>query len=77
MSEQPLSTAENVKAHADVMELQAIAFLDSSGKYAQTMDLCTEVRLTFIDATTFRLAPAEFEKLSDYKFRLRPSENDA
>lgn len=77
MTQQPFSSAEKVRAHADVMELEEIDFCDANGTRTKDRKALSEVHLKFIDATIFRLTVAEFNKLSDYKFKLRPTQDNA
>lgn len=73
-----MKTVDKIKAHADLMELEAISFLDRWGRISAKKAAVKTVKLRFIDGKEFYCGVDEFEKhFLTYEFKLRPTVSDA
>lgn len=72
-----MNTVEEIKAHADVMEVKGFDFLDEHMNYARRLRKCVLVRVTFIDDKVMTCTFDEFSQFDTYEFKLRPTRGDA
>lgn len=72
-----MSVIEEIKAHADKMELAAVNFRDAKGNFAKGKQNIAMVELIFIDQQKFTCTAKEFEHFDTYEFRLAPKRLDS
>ena len=70
------NSVDNLKAHAEEMELSQINFLDSCRNYCEDdLTKCKTVQYCFIDGALFEVTFEESEQLDDFAFKLREADN--
>lgn len=72
-----MSIVDEIKQHADQIELLGVNFLDKDGKIAKKPEQHTHVKLMFIDGKDFTCSMCEFKEFDNYQFKLRPSRNNS
>lgn len=78
MVENQILTIEGAIAHAGIMELGEIEFLNIKGHYGARGSEVKYIRLIFIDGKKCTMSHKQFmDKMSDVTFRLRPLSNNS
>lgn len=67
-----LTTVEEVKSHAERMELAGVSFWDGNGQFVEREMTPDSVGLSFIDGTKALLTWDQFQEFADFEFKLRP-----
>mgnify|MGYP003595005367 CR=1 FL=1 len=72
-----MSIVDDIRNHADKMELAGVNFYDKKGRIARQIKDAKKVKLWFVDGKEFLCTMKEFSHFDMYQFKLRPAQNNS